>query len=145
MSIFSSNSHVRPSPKLLSKTSYLHFCLGFYSLRVHRNSIGIHLSNLRKKDGATDDESFDELILDSATSVDDPARNIVKPPRDKSVIDLKQLFFKNLERLRYGPEKDIECSEKLSVGGRRVLVSFELHSIGIIQPLHSVSLPYLRG
>ena len=84
------------------------------NLRVHRNSLGVHLSNLLKK-GDQDDEEWGELNFDSDSN--DNTTDSGDVP-ESSAKGLKHLVLKHLSKI--GNNKK---------SGRKLLVTFDLHSL----------------
>ena len=81
-----------------------------------RNSLGIHLSNLLRKDDQEDD-IWEELKVESDFNghLDDDTEDLDQ----SSVKDLKHLFLKHLKG-KLKPNKK---------SGRKLVVSFDLHSV----------------
>ena len=86
----------------------------FVNLRVHRNSLGIHLSNLLKKDSEDEEElneqDFDTNNKDKSSYSDNLS--------ESSRIGLKHLVLKHLGKLNNNKKS-----------GRKLVVTFDLHSV----------------
>ena len=89
----------------------------FVNLRIHRNSLGIHLNNLLRKDGDDDDDD-DGNELNSNGDYRDEAIHSSKKSKS-SKIGLNQLMVKYLAG-KLGKNKK---------SGSKLVVTFDLHSI----------------
>ena len=86
----------------------------FVNLRVHRNSLGIHLSNLLRKDSEEDESS--EESSDSNNEKDKSKYSVNLS--DSSKVGLKRLVLKYLGKLNTNKKS-----------GRKLLVTFDIDSV----------------
>ena len=90
------------------------FITEFVNLRVHRNSLGVHLSNLLRKD--SEEEESEQESSDSSNEKDKSkySANL----SDSSKVGLKHLVLKHLGKLN-----------KNKRSGRKLIVTFDLDSV----------------
>ena len=87
----------------------------FVNLRVHRNSLGVHLSNILKKDTQEEEEDVSEQNVDTDNK---DKSNYSDKLSESSTTGLKHLVLKHLGKL---------SNNKKS--GRKLVVTFDLHSV----------------
>ena len=73
----------------------LYIFIAFVNLRVHRNSLGIHLSNLLRKDSEEEDEWNEQNFCTDNKDKSSNSHNL----SESSTLGLKHLVLKHLGKL----------------------------------------------
>ena len=94
----------------------LYIFIAFVNLRVHRNSLGIHLSNLLRKDSQEEEE--DEWNEQKFSKDNKDKSSYSHNLSESSTIGLKHLVLKHLGKLNNNKKS-----------GRKLVVTFDLHSV----------------